>query len=32
VRYAESAQYTEARGRELAPGAPRSLFIGIEYR
>ena len=32
VRYAESAQYTEARGRELAPGAPRSLFIGLEYR
>ena len=29
TRYAESASYTIARGREYAPGAPRSAFVGV---
>jgi outer membrane receptor protein involved in Fe transport len=29
TRYAESASFTLARGRELAPGAPRSAFFGV---
>jgi outer membrane receptor protein involved in Fe transport len=29
--YAESASYTMARGRELAPGRPRTLFVGLEF-
>jgi iron complex outermembrane receptor protein len=29
ARYAESASYTIARGREYAPGAPRSAFVGV---
>ena len=29
-RYAESASYTLQRGRELAPGRPRTLFAGVE--
>jgi outer membrane receptor protein involved in Fe transport len=28
--YAESASYTIARGRELAPGRPRTFFAGLE--
>jgi outer membrane receptor protein involved in Fe transport len=28
--YAESASYTAARGREMAPGRPRTLFAGFE--
>ncbi|MCC7415582.1 MAG: TonB-dependent receptor [Acidobacteria bacterium] len=28
-RYAESASYTVQRGRELAPGAPRTGFVGV---
>jgi outer membrane receptor protein involved in Fe transport len=28
--YAESASYTIARGRELAPGRPRTVFAGVE--
>jgi outer membrane receptor protein involved in Fe transport len=31
-RYAELAQYTAARGRELAPGLPRALYIGARGR
>ncbi|HEX8905484.1 MAG TPA: TonB-dependent receptor, partial [Longimicrobiaceae bacterium] len=31
-RYAEIAQYTTARGEELAPGMPRSLYLGVQYR
>jgi iron complex outermembrane recepter protein len=31
-RYAESAAYTAARGEEYAPGMPRSLYIGVQYR
>lgn len=31
-RYAESASYTAARGVELAPGAPRSLYAGLQLR
>jgi outer membrane receptor protein involved in Fe transport len=30
VRYAESSSYTLSRGRELAPGLPRTLYAGIE--
>ena len=29
VRYAESATFTMSRGRELAPGAPRTVFAGV---
>jgi outer membrane receptor protein involved in Fe transport len=29
VRYAESASYTLARGREFAPGAPRTVFAAL---
>ncbi|HEX8411680.1 MAG TPA: TonB-dependent receptor [Thermoanaerobaculia bacterium] len=29
--YAESAAYTIARGREFAPGRPRTFFAGIEF-
>jgi iron complex outermembrane recepter protein len=29
--YADSSSYTIARGRELAPGRPRTLFAGIEF-
>jgi iron complex outermembrane recepter protein len=29
VRYAESSSYTQARGSEFAPGAPRSVFVGL---
>lgn len=31
-RYAELATYTAARGEELAPGMPRTLYLGIQYR
>ena len=31
-RYAEAAQYTAARGEELAPGMPRSLYLGVQLR
>lgn len=31
-RYAEAAQYTAARGEEFAPGMPRSLYLGVQYR
>lgn len=31
-RYAESAQYTVSRGEELAPGMPRSLYLGVQLR
>lgn len=31
-RYAETATYTAARGEELAPGLPRALYLGIQYR
>jgi len=31
-RYAEAAQYTAARGEEYAPGMPRSLYLGVQYR
>lgn len=31
-RYAENAGYTVARGEELAPGMPRSVFLGLQYR
>lgn len=31
-RYAELASYTTARGEELAPGMPRAVFLGIQYR
>jgi outer membrane receptor protein involved in Fe transport len=31
-RYAEIAQYTTARGEEYAPGMPRSLYLGVQYR
>jgi iron complex outermembrane receptor protein len=29
--YAEAASYTIARGREFAPGRPRTFFAGVEY-
>jgi outer membrane receptor protein involved in Fe transport len=32
TRYAELASYTTARGEELAPGMPRALYLGIQYR
>ncbi|HET9983238.1 MAG TPA: TonB-dependent receptor [Longimicrobiales bacterium] len=31
-RYAETAAFTVARGEELAPGMPRSVFLGLQYR
>jgi outer membrane receptor protein involved in Fe transport len=31
ARYAETASYTVARGRELAPGMPRSFSLGVAY-
>lgn len=31
-RYAESAAYTAARGEEFAPGLPRALYLGVEWR
>ena len=31
-RYAEAAQYTVSRGEELAPGMPRSLYLGVQLR
>ena len=31
-RYAESAAYTVARGEEFAPGMPRALYLGVEWR
>jgi outer membrane receptor protein involved in Fe transport len=30
-RYAELANYTIARGEELAPGMPRRLYLSAEY-
>jgi iron complex outermembrane recepter protein len=30
-RYAETAQYTTARGEEFAPGVPRTLYGGLQY-
>jgi outer membrane receptor protein involved in Fe transport len=30
-RYATSAGYTQARGEELAPGLPRTLYAGVSY-
>jgi outer membrane receptor protein involved in Fe transport len=32
TRYAELASYTAARGEELAPGMPRAVYLGIQYR
>jgi len=32
VLYAERAAYTVARGEEYAPGLPRTLYVGIQYR
>jgi outer membrane receptor protein involved in Fe transport len=32
ARYAETAQYTQARGEEFAPGAPRSFDVAVQYR
>jgi outer membrane receptor protein involved in Fe transport len=31
-RYAESAAYTAARGEEFAPGMPRTVYLGVQYR
>jgi iron complex outermembrane recepter protein len=31
-RYAENAQYTTARGEQFAPGMPRALYLGVQYR
>jgi iron complex outermembrane recepter protein len=31
-RYAESAQFTAARGEQLAPGMPRAFYFGVQYR
>lgn len=31
-RYAERASWTEARGQELAPGMPRTLYAGVQLR
>jgi outer membrane receptor protein involved in Fe transport len=30
ARYSESSSYTISRGRELAPGLPRTFYGGIE--
>lgn len=32
ARYAERAAWTAARGEELAPGLPRSLYLGVQLR
>lgn len=32
ARYAELATYTAARGEEYAPGMPRTLYLGMQYR
>jgi iron complex outermembrane recepter protein len=32
TRYAEMSSFTQARGEELAPGMPRTLFLGAQYR
>jgi iron complex outermembrane receptor protein len=29
-RYAENASYTQNRGRELAPGTPRTVYVGLK--
>jgi iron complex outermembrane receptor protein len=31
TRYAELASYTQARGAELAPGMPRTVYLGLQY-
>jgi outer membrane receptor protein involved in Fe transport len=31
-RFAESAQFTQARGEEYAPGLPRTIYLGLQYR
>jgi len=31
-RYAETAGYTVARGEEFAPGMPRTVYVGVQYR
>ncbi len=31
-RYAERASFNGFRGEELAPGLPRTLYVGIQYR
>jgi iron complex outermembrane recepter protein len=31
-RYAELASFTQARGEELAPGMPRTVYLGLQYR
>jgi iron complex outermembrane receptor protein len=30
-RYAESASFTTTRGREFAPGMPRTVYLGARY-
>lgn len=30
-RYAELAAFTQARGEELAPGMPRTVYLGLQY-
>lgn len=30
--FAESASYTLSRGEELAPGMPRTVYLGLQYR
>jgi len=32
TRYAERAAWTQARGQELAPGMPRTLYAGVQLR
>ena len=32
TRYAERAAWTQARGQELAPGMPRTLYAGVQVR
>ena len=32
ARYAERAAWTQARGQELAPGMPRTLYAGVQLR
>jgi outer membrane receptor protein involved in Fe transport len=32
TRYAERATWTAARGQEYAPGLPRTLYLGVQYR
>jgi outer membrane receptor protein involved in Fe transport len=32
VRYADRAAFTTSRGSEFAPGMPRTLYAGVEYR